>query len=151
MIGKTKAIKNELKTVLDGIMYQPDQATPAAKLFTAVIDDFSGAFENYPAARIIPQDTPAEIATNVENDRTVVLTVATYVSFESDDRTEAEAIDLCYDIQDIVTDAIDQHDWTSVTNNLVEAAGVRWLVAEGSTGSQISLEFDVRITYSKDV
>lgn len=151
MIGTTKKIKNELKTLLAGIQYQQDVNTAETALFTSVLDTFSGQFENYPAARIYPLDITGEEATNVENDRTVLLQVVAYISYDSNDRSEAEAIDLAYDIQDIVPDVIDQHDWTSVPNTVVEAADIRWTVAEGSTGAQIALEFDVRVKYSKDI
>ena len=150
MIGKTKAIKNELKALLEGIKYTGN-GSEDANLFTSVVDNFSGQFEDYPAARIIPNDTPSEIATTGENDRTVLMNVVAYIAYESSDRAESEAIDLAYDIQDVVSDAIDEHNWSSVTNNLVEAVGCRWLVAEGSTGQQLSLEFDIKVTYSKEI
>lgn len=140
-----KAIKNELKTIMTGLQYN---SVPA---FAAVIDNFTGQFENYPSVRIVPQDIPAEIATNVQNDRTVVLTAIVYIAHEATDRSETAAIDLGYDFIDLVSNAIDTHSWDSVTNNTVEAAGVRWLFAVEQTGGQVVLEFDVRVTYSKDV
>lgn len=151
MTGNTKAIKNELKSLLQGIQYLQADGVTNKPLFTKVNDNFTGTFENYPAARILPRDIEGEEATNIENDRIVPLTAVAYIAYESDDRSETAAIDLAYDICDLVQNAIDEHGWTSVPNNIVSPAGVRWLVAEGSTGAQISLEFDVRITYSKDI
>lgn len=151
MIGNTKAIKNELKSLLEGLKYKQDDNTEEAPLFVNVIDNFTGQFENYPSARILPRDIDGDEATNIENDRTVPFTAVAYIAYDSKDRTEAEAINLAYDIIDIVQDAIDEHNWTSVPNSIVSPAGVRWLVAEGKTGSQIAIEFDLSVKYSKDI
>lgn len=147
-MGKLKTIKSAIVTALQGLTLGEDSTVESA--FAEVVSDTRPTFDSYPAARVILNDQPNEISTNVQNERTAVFIVATYVQYEANNaNAEGAAFDLGYDLNDLVVDAMDalEPGFTVITQPTQSG----WEIMETEAGNVLGIMATVRIRYSHDI
>ena len=143
-MGKLKDIKDAIQTALGELQYGDETA------FAEIVGDTSPTFNSYPAARVILNDQPNEISTNVQNERTAVFLVITYVQYEANDaNAEGAAFDLAYDLNDLVVDKMDalEPGFTVITQPTQSG----WEILETEAGNVLGVIATVRIRYSHDI
>src|SRR5688572_5486872 len=109
--GPSKKIKNALKTVLEGIEYDAGSGDEPAMY---VKDSSHGAFDGYPAVRILPADIGNDKSSTAEQERAPAYLLMVHLPMEDTPESESETYDKMYDLTDLIMDTLDQGDRDNV-------------------------------------
>src|SRR5688500_15917120 len=126
--GKSKRIKNALKTLLGGIQYDIGSGNEPA--FVSVLDNTTGEFDGYPSLRVLPGDLDTEKASVAENERTTAYVIYVHLPLESKPATEAATYDKMYDLTDLILDCLDEGDYDNSLSAIDSTIGVQFLDAQ---------------------
>lgn len=154
-MGKTRAIKNALVTLVTGLQYNGEPA------FTQVTDNTSDDFESFPAVRVLPSPEliSNEIGTMPQNDRTVRFNVVVHDSLESADKIQSDVIDGMTDRADLLLDTFDVGDFTdqlkaidpTLGDYIMSVPSVSLDPVDSKGGALLMLVLTVEVKYSKDL
>lgn len=155
--GRSKRIKNALKTVLNTITY--DAGSGAEPAFTAVLDNTQGEFDGYPALRILPADYTTDKAAVSQNDRTASYVIIVHLPLESTPEAESATYDKMYDLTDLILDTLDVGDFTGALTDVDPTLGTwilnatrgDWAVNTSKGGAILMCDINCEVKYSKDL
>lgn len=154
-MGKVRAIKNALVTLVSGLEYNGEPA------FTQVTDNTSEDFDSYPAVRILPSPDliSNEIGTMPQNDRTVRFNIVVHDSLEDSKKIQSAVIDGMTDRADLLLDTLDIGDFTDQLKSIDPTLGDYMMSVPSVTldpvdskgGALLMLVLSVEVKYSKDL
>lgn len=147
-MARTRAIKDALITVLEGVEYKGEQA------FTKVVGHTEGEFDDYPSIRILPGDQTAEKSTMSQDERTIRFIVRTHVELDG-----GNGFDYMYDLTDLILDTVNEADFADrlkdinpeIPTYMMEADRGDWFDAETQAGPVLMCDVNVEVRYSKDL
>lgn len=152
-MGKSKSIKNAMKTILTNIQYGGEPA------FTTVLDSGSGTMNGYPIAQLLPGSIDSEKSSVAQNRRTVALIVRVFIPLEENSDSDAEIIDRMYDLTDLIMDTLDIGDYTRLLdatdtslNTTIMNCTRGYIEMGGYNGGQgLVCDVNVAVDYLKDL
>jgi hypothetical protein len=153
--GKSKTIKNAIKTLVSTIKY--DTGSGEEDAFTLITDSTAGEFDSSPVLQILPGDVTTTKGTTAQNDRVVALILRTHLQIEGDPGNESAVVDHMYDLTDLLIDQLDQGDQdgalagTGTGAWILNATRGDWTVVPQNEGAVLMCDVNVEVKYSKDL
>ena len=146
MAPSSKAIKNALVTLLDGLELGGEPAFIDVKGYP------TSMFDGMPSVFVMPADQTTEKAAVSQNDRTVAFVITTHVA----EKTDGSDYDYLYDLTDLIINALDNADYddtfsATLGTYLLNASRGDWYKADTQAGPALIVDINVAISYSKDL
>lgn len=146
-MGKTKDIKDDLKSLLEGLQYSGGNA------FGAVLDYPESQFDHWPSAILLPRNTDNEIFDQATNERREGYDIFVFWPIENDDvkRNFEAQFAKFYDYKDLILNLMDSNQYLGQTVVLMQPTVVDWSVQETKAGMQLVVQFSLVVRYNANV
>jgi hypothetical protein len=153
--GKSKVIKNAIKTLVSTIKY--DTGSGEEDAYSLVVDSTKGEFDTSPVLQILPGNLDPTKGTTGQDDRALTLILRTHLPLEAASEDDSGVFDHMLDLTDLLVDTLGQADHDGALAGLGISAWVMdakrgdWFVKPLNDGYDLTCDVNVEVKYSKDL